>query len=176
MSCAYNSIVTINGHILHNEKYNNNFHSGDLLLVDVGAQTSNGWASDITRTYPVNGKFSPTQKDIYEVVLAVHDHCIDQVCPGVEYKDIHQSGCLVLIDGLIDLGIFQGEPEDLLEKNVHTLFFPHGMGHLLGLDVHDMEDLGDLAGYGERQRSHLFGLRYLRLDRPLQSIRYGSDY
>ena len=169
MSCAYNSIVTINGHILHNEQYHNDFNSGDLLLVDVGAETNNGWASDITRTYPVNGKFSPTQKDIYEVVLATHDHCIDKVCHGVEYRDIHQSGCLTFIAGLVNLGIFKGQPEDLLETNVHTLFFPHGMGHLLGLDVHDMEDLGDLAGYGKRRRSNLFGLKYLRLDRPLQS-------
>jgi Xaa-Pro aminopeptidase len=87
----------------------------------------------------------------------------------MEYRDIHQLGCLTLIEGLIDLGIFKGKLEDVVEKNAHTLFFPHGIGHLLGLDVHDMEDLGDLAGYGKRQRSNLFGLKYLRLDRPLQS-------
>ena len=169
LTCAYNSIVTINGHILHNEKYHNQFQAGDLLLADVGAETNNGWASDITRTYPVNGKFSPTQKDIYEVILAVHDRCIEKVIAGAEYRDIHLYGCLVLAEGLVSLGILQGKPEDLVAQNVHTLFFPHGLGHLLGLDVHDMEDLGDLAGYGNRERSHLFGLKYLRLDRTLDA-------
>lgn len=169
MSCAYNSIVTVNGDVLHNDRYHNSFEPNDLLLVDVGAQTINGWASDITRTYPVNGKFSSSQKDIYQIVLTAHDRCIDRVKEGVEYKQIHQLACLVLIEGLIDLRILQGKPEDLLAQNVHSLFFPHGVGHLMGLDVHDMEDIGDIAGYGDRSRSELFGLKYLRLDRILHS-------
>jgi Xaa-Pro aminopeptidase/Xaa-Pro dipeptidase len=145
-------------------------HSGDLLLADVGAETEMGWAGDITRTFPVSGKFSSTQKDIYDVVLAAHDACIAKIRPGVEYRDIHMLACLTLTEGLVSVGILQGDPANLVERNVHSVFFPHGIGHLLGLDVHDMEDLGDLAGYKEgRNRSDLFGLSYLRLNRSLQS-------
>ncbi|MGK7884008.1 MAG: aminopeptidase P family protein [Crocosphaera sp.] len=169
MTCAYNSIVTINGEVLHNETYNNQLKQGDLLLADVGAETPLGWASDITRTWPVSGKFSSSQRDIYDVVLAAHDACIEGIKPGVEYRDIHLLGAKIIAEGLVDLGILKGDPETLLEKDAHAIFFPHGIGHLLGLDVHDMEDLGDLAGYQEgRTRSDRFGLGYLRLDRPLK--------
>ncbi|MDJ0601184.1 MAG: aminopeptidase P family protein [Crocosphaera sp.] len=170
MTCAYNSIVTVNGEILHNETYNNELKSGDLLLADVGAETVLGWASDITRTWPVNGHFSSCQRDIYDIVLAAHDVCIEKIKPGIEYREIHLLGAKIIAEGLVNLGILKGNPETLLEKDAHAIFFPHGIGHLLGLDVHDMEDLGDLAGYKEgRTRSDRFGLGYLRLDRPLKS-------
>ncbi|MGK7895905.1 MAG: aminopeptidase P family protein [Xenococcus sp. (in: cyanobacteria)] len=170
MSCAYNSIVTVQGEVLHNEQYHNKLTPGDLLLADVGAENSLGWASDITRTWPVSGKFSPTQRAIYDVVLAAHDNCIAQMKPGVEYRDIHLLAAKIIAAGLVDLGILQGNPEDLVDRDAHALFFPHGIGHLLGLDVHDMEDLGDLAGYETgRKRSDRFGLGYLRLDRTLRS-------
>ncbi len=169
MTTSYNSIVTVHGEILHNEHYHNPLQSGDLLLVDVGAETEMGWAADVTRTYPVNGTFSSTQRDIYNVILAAHDACIAKVDPGVEYQDLHLLACTVIASGLVDLGILQGNAEDLVEIDAHALFFPHGIGHLLGLDVHDMEDLGDLAGYEQgRIRSDRFGLAYLRLNRPLQ--------
>ncbi len=169
MSCAYNSIVTVHGEVLHNEVYSHPLTHQDLLLADVGAESALGWASDITRTWPVSGRFSATQRDLYEVVLAAHDLCIQAVKPGVEYRDVHLLACRVLAEGLVDLGILKGHPQDLVEQDAHALFFPHGVGHLLGLDVHDMEDLGDLAGYGPgRRRSDRFGLGYLRLDRPLQ--------
>ncbi|MDJ0676278.1 MAG: M24 family metallopeptidase, partial [Calothrix sp. MO_167.B42] len=119
---------------------------------------------------PVSGKFSSTQRDIYDVVLAAHDGCIAKIRPGVEYRDIHMLACITLAEGLVDLGILKGNGADLVERNVHSVFFPHGIGHLLGLDVHDMEDLGDLAGYESgRTRSDRFGLGYLRLNRPLRS-------
>ena len=170
MSCAYNSIVTVQGEVLHNEQYHNKLTPGDLLLADVGAENSLGWASDITRTWPVSGKFSPTQRAIYDVVLAAHDNCIAQMKPGVEYRDIHLLAAKILAVGLVDLDILQGNPDDLVDRDAHALFFPHGIGHLLGLDVHDMEDLGDLAGYETgRKRSDRFGLGYLRLDRTLRS-------
>ena len=169
MYCAYNSIVTVDGEVLHNESYHNQLEPQDLLLADVGAETLNGWAADITRTWPVTGKFSSTQKDIYEIVLAAHDRCIAQIYPGVEYQDIHLMAAKVIAEGLVDLGILKGNPEDLVAMDAHALFFPHGIGHLLGLDVHDMEDLGDLAGYESgRMRSDRFGLGYLRLNRPLE--------
>ncbi|MGJ3252987.1 MAG: aminopeptidase P family protein [Elainellaceae cyanobacterium] len=170
MSCAYTSIVSVHGEVLHNETYYHRLQSGDLLLADVGAEAESGWASDITRTWCVSGTFSPTQRAIYEIVLAAHDACIDQVCPGIEYRDLHLLAARVIADGLVDLGILRGNPDDLIDMDAHALFFPHGVGHLIGLDVHDMEDLGDRAGYASgRSRSDRFGLCYLRLDRPIKA-------
>ncbi|HAG79737.1 MAG TPA: Xaa-Pro aminopeptidase [Cyanobacteria bacterium UBA12227] len=169
MPCAYSSIVTIHGEVLHNEQYHHPLQPGDLLLADVGAETALGWASDVTRTWPVNGKFSSTQRDIYDIVLAAHDQCIEKIRPGVEYQDIHLLAASIITQGLVELGILRGQISDLLEMDAHALFFPHGVGHLLGLDVHDMEDLGDLAGYEEgRERSDRFGLCFLRLNRSLK--------
>ncbi|MCG9885468.1 MAG: aminopeptidase P family protein [Cyanobacteria bacterium] len=165
---AYNSIVTIAGEVLHNERYDNPLLPGDLLLVDAGAEAASGWASDVTRTWPVSGEFSPTQRAVYDVVLAAHDACIAELRAGVEYQKIHLLAAQVLAEGLVELGILRGQPEDLVDCDAHALFFPHGVGHLLGLDVHDMEDLGDLAGYAEgRRRSERFGLGFLRLNRPI---------
>lgn len=166
--CAYNSIVTTHGEVLHNDHYHHPLQPGDLLLVDAGAETPQGWAADITRTWPVSGQFSAPQRDVYNVVLAAHDACLAVAKPGVEYRDLHLLACRTLAAGLVDLGILRGQPDDLVDRDVHALFFPHGVGHLLGLDVHDMEDLGDGAGYAPgRQRSKRFGLGFLRLDRPL---------
>ncbi|MGD1857884.1 MAG: aminopeptidase P family protein [Leptolyngbyaceae cyanobacterium] len=169
MTCAYNSIVTVYGEVLHNNHYHHTLGDQDLILADVGAETETGWASDITRTWPVSGRFSSTQRDLYDVVLAAHDACITAAKPGVEYRELHLLACRTLAAGLVNLGILLGNPDDLVEQDAHALFFPHGVGHLLGLDVHDMEDLGDLAGYEPgRSRSDRFGLGFLRLDRPLQ--------
>jgi Xaa-Pro aminopeptidase len=168
MTTAYNSIVTVQGEVLHNEVYHQKIAPGDLLLADLGAETPLGWAADVTRTWPVSGQFSPTQRDLYEVVLAANRGAIAAVRPGVEYRDVHLLACRILAEGLVSLGILRGNPEDLVAQDAHALFFPHGIGHLLGLDVHDMEDLGDVAGYAAgRTRSDRFGLGYLRLDRPL---------
>jgi Xaa-Pro aminopeptidase len=170
MTCAYGSIVTVHGEVLHNQHYHHPIKPGDLLLADVGAESATGWASDITRTWAVSGKFSSTQRDIYDVVLAAHDACIAKIYPGVEYQDIHLLAAKVIAQGLVDLGILKGNADDLVAMDAHALFFPHGVGHLLGLDVHDMEDLGDLAGYEQgRKRSDRFGLCYLRLNRPLRA-------
>ncbi|QKD83851.1 aminopeptidase P family protein [Thermoleptolyngbya sichuanensis A183] len=169
MTPAYSSIVTVHGEVLHNCHYGHRLEPGDLLLADVGAETPLGWAADMTRTWPVSGQFSPTQCDIYDIVQAAHDRCIEAIAPGVEYREIHLLAARVLAEGLVSLGILCGAPEELVEQDAHALFFPHGVGHLLGLDVHDMEDLGDLAGYEPgRTRSDRFGLCYLRLDRPLR--------
>jgi len=168
MICAYPSIVTVHGEVLHNGEHYHPLQTGDLLLADVGAETTLGWASDVTRTWPVSGKFSTTQRDIYDVVLAAHDRCIYEIKPGIEYLDIHLLAAQVIAEGLVNLGILKGKAEELVEMDAHALFFPHGVGHILGLDVHDMEDLGDLAGYEiGRERSSRFGLGFLRLNRPL---------
>jgi Xaa-Pro aminopeptidase len=170
MTCAYNSTVTVQGEVLHNDRYHNSLKSGDLILADVGAETALGWAADITRTWPVSGQFSPTQRDVYNIVLAAHDTCIAKMHPGVEYREIHLLAATIIAEGLVDLGILRGNPTDLVAQDAHALFFPHGIGHLLGLDVHDLEDLGDVAGYeAGRTRSDRFGLEYLRLDRKLRS-------
>ncbi|MEO6863298.1 MAG: aminopeptidase P family protein [Microcoleus sp.] len=170
MTYAYPSIVTVQGEVLHSEHYHNPLQVGDLLLADVGAESSMGWAADVTRTWPVSGKFSPTQRAIYDVVLAAHDACINQISPGVEYQDIHLLAARIMAAGLVDLGILRGNVDDLVAMDAHALFFVHGIGHLIGLDVHDMEDLGDLAGYqAGRTRSSRFGLGFLRLNRVLRS-------
>ncbi|MGB2925610.1 MAG: aminopeptidase P family protein [Limnothrix sp.] len=170
MTFAYNSIVTTHGEILHNEHSFRPLNQGDLLLVDAGAETTDGWASDITRTYPISGKFSSTQRDLYDIVLAAHDQAIAALKPGVEYSEIHWLAAKTLTEGLLNLGIFKGQVDDLLAQDVHALFFPHGIGHLLGLDVHDMEDFGDLAGYAKgRSRGDRFGECFLRLNRPLKT-------
>ncbi|MER3434059.1 MAG: Xaa-Pro aminopeptidase [Leptolyngbya sp. ERB_1_1] len=170
MTCAYNSIVTVHGEVLHNEQYHHAVERSDLVLADVGAETQSGWASDITRTWSASGAFSPSQRAIYQVVLEAHDRAIEKIRPGIEYRDIHLLTCETLAEGLIELGILRGRAADLVDQDAHALFFPHGIGHLLGLDVHDMEDLGDIAGYETgRSRSSRFGLGYLRLDRPLKA-------
>lgn len=165
---AYNSIVTTRGEVLHNERSPHPLQAGDLLLVDAGAETAGGWASDITRTWPVSGQWSPSQAEVYDVVLAAHQAAVAAVRPGVEYREIHLLAARTIAAGLVELGILRGDPDSLVERDAHALFFPHGVGHLLGLDVHDMEDLGDVAGYATgRSRSDRFGLGFLRLDRPL---------
>ncbi len=165
---AYGSIVSVHGEILHNDVHHNVCAAGDLLLADVGAEGPDGWASDVTRTWPVSGRFSPTQRALYEVVLAANCAAIDAVRPGARYRDVHLVAARTIAAGLVTLGILEGDPQALVEDGVHALFFPHGVGHLLGLDVHDLEDLGDRAGYAPgRTRSAQFGLSYLRLDRDL---------
>ncbi|HFE45870.1 MAG TPA: aminopeptidase P family protein [Nannocystis exedens] len=169
MHTAYGSIISVHGEVLHNTHYFNELAEGDLLLCDAGAE-HRGWASDVTRTWPVSGRFSATQRDLYDVVLAAQEAAIAAVRPGARYRDLHLLSCRVLAQGLVDLGILRGQVDSLVERGAHALFFPHGLGHLLGLDVHDMEDLGDRAGYAPgRGRSEQFGLKYLRLDRDLQA-------
>lgn len=129
---AYASIVTVHGEVLHNDTYPHPLTLGDLLLVDAGAETPLGWAADVTRTWPVSGQFSPTQRDLYNLVLAVHDACIAKAAPGIEFRDLHGLAAHTLTSGLVDLGILKGQPEDLVARDAHALFFPHGLGHLLG--------------------------------------------
>jgi Xaa-Pro aminopeptidase len=164
---AYGSIVTVHGEVLHAEHSVHTMQAGDLLLVDAGAE-HHGWASDVTRTWPVSGRYSAAQRALYDIVLQANLDAIDRVRPGVRYRDVHLQAARTLARGLVDEGLLVGDPDGLVERGAHALFFPHGVGHLLGLDVHDMEDLGDRAGYGPgRTRSGQFGLGYLRLDRDL---------
>ena len=169
MGTAYRPIVSVHGEVLHNEAYENTCRAGDLLLADVGAETSGGWAGDVTRTWPVSGAFSDTQRAVYEVVLESQRRAIAKCVPGTRYRDVHLEAALALAEGLVELGLLMGSPNELVDADAHALFFPHGVGHLIGLDVHDMEDLSDRAGYAPgRSRSDRFGLGYLRLDRDLE--------
>ncbi|MDI1447083.1 aminopeptidase P family protein [Polyangium sp. 6x1] len=166
---AYGPIVTVHGEVLHNEHHHGALAAGDLLLADVGGETPEGFAGDITRTWPVSGTFSPTQRAIYDVVLAAQRAAVNKVRPGVPYREVHETAKRIIVEGLCHLGIFRGDPSGLLERGAAAIFFPHGIGHLIGLDVHDMEDLGDRAGYAPgRARSKSFGDCYLRLDRDLE--------
>lgn len=170
MTTAYGSIVTTHGEVLHHERSDGTAVAGDLLLVDAGAENAEGWSSDVTRVYPASGVFSATQRAIYDIVLAANRAAIAKVRPGVRYRDVHVEAGRTIVRGLVDLGVFRGDVDGLVERGAYTIFFPHGVGHLLGLDVHDMEDLGDRAGYAPgRTRSERFGDRYLRLDRDLQA-------
>ena len=165
---AYSPIVTVHGEVLHSHSYDNVLAEGDLLLADVGAESRGGFACDVTRVWPVSGRFSSTQRELYELVLASQEAAIAASVPGARWRDVHLVAARVIAEGLVALGVLRGDPAELVADGVHALFFPHGVGHLLGLDVHDMEDLGDHAGYAPgRTRSDQFGLSYLRLDRDL---------
>ena len=168
MSTSYNSIVSVHGEVLHNEAHHFTLADGDLLLVDAGAETAGGWASDVTRTWPVSGRYSSTQRDLYEVVLRAQVAAVDAVRPGLRYLELQGIAARAVAEGLMGLGILRGDPVEMVADGVVALFFPHGVGHLIGLDVHDLDDLGDRASYAPgRMRSTNPGLRALRLDRDL---------
>jgi Xaa-Pro aminopeptidase len=142
---------------------------GDLVVNDTGAESPLHYASDITRTIPVDGRFSPRQRDVYSLVLNAQQRAVDALGPGTAFKEVHRTACRALVEGLTDLGLMRGDADAAVAVGAHALFFPCGLGHMMGLDVHDMEDLGeDLVGYTpEIPRSEQFGTRWLRLARPL---------
>ncbi|MFP4025785.1 MAG: aminopeptidase P family protein [Thiohalospira sp.] len=163
-------ILSQNGETLHNHDHSNMLQEGRLMLTDTGAETALHYASDHTRTVPVGGKFSQKQKDIYNIVLNAINHTTTLIKPGVPYRDIHLEAARIIAEGLTDLGIMKGNPKDAVKEGAHAMFMPHGLGHMMGLDVHDMEGLGeDFVGYdNEIKRATQFGLKGLRLGRKLQ--------
>ncbi len=166
---AYNTILSVRGEVLHNHAHRNLLMDTDLVLLDAGAERPSGYCADVTRTWPVNGRFSPEARDVYDIVLEAEIAAIEAVKPGVRYRDVHMHAARVLADGLVQIGLMKGKASSLVESGAHAMFFPHGVGHLLGLDVHDMEAFGDLIAYGPgRTRSTQFGTAYLRLDLDLQ--------
>jgi Xaa-Pro aminopeptidase len=166
---AFSPIVTVCGDVLHNTSYANTLEEGDLLLVDSGAESPGFYASDITRTMPVTSRFTTQQRDIYEIVLAANQAAIEAACPGVTNRELHLLAARTITEGLKDVGVMKGNVDRAVEAGAHALFFVHGLGHMIGLDVHDMEDLGDIVGYEEgEERSDQFGLAYLRLARKLE--------
>jgi len=167
---AFPAILTINGQILHNHYHGNKLEEGRLLVMDAGAESPLHYAADITRTVPVGGRFSSLQKEVYSVVLEAQMTAIREIKPGVMFKDIHLRAASVIASGMKDLGLMKGNIEDAVEAGAPALFFPHGLGHMIGLDVHDMEDLGEnYVGYNEKvKRSDQFGLAYLRFAKRLE--------
>ncbi len=163
-------ILSVQAQTLHNHYHGNILKKGHIMVTDAGSETSMRYASDITRSVPVGGKFLPEQKDIYEIVLSALQSSIDNIKPGIPYRDIHLKAAGIIAQGLKDTGIMKGDPTEAVQNGAHALFFPHGLGHMLGLDAHDMEDLGEEhVGYdNEIKRSDQFGLAFLRLGRRLQ--------
>lgn len=169
MQQSFPPIVTVRGEVLHNETYPNELRNGQLLLVDSGVETARRYCSDITRTLPVGGVFSPRQREIYEVVLSAQQAAIETAGPAATNRDVHLAAARAVAEGLIGVGLMKGDVDEAVAAGAHALFFPHGIGHMLGLDVHDMENLGDAVGYAPGEaRSDQFGLNYLRLAKGLR--------
>ena len=168
---SFTTICTVRGEVLHNHDYSNIMHQGDLLLIDSGAESDLHYASDITRTLPVGGLFSSRQKDVYSLVLKAQQTAIGMAGPGVAYRDCHFAAVTCIASGLKDMGLLRGNVDDIVREGAHALFMPHGLGHMIGLDVHDMEHLGEEhVGYDETcTRSAQFGLRSLRFARRLRT-------
>jgi len=166
---AYPVIMTTEGQVLHNHHHHRILKSGQLVLGDFGGATNMHYAGDITRTFPVDPTFTTQQKEIYQAVLDAQMEVIEAIRPGVFNRDLHKMAARSMAESLKSLGIMKGDMEEAVEAGAAYLFFPHGLGHMIGLDVHDMEDLGEhYVGYGdELTRSDLFGIQALRLGRTL---------
>jgi Xaa-Pro aminopeptidase len=166
---AFSPIITVRGEVLHNEGHANLLSDGALLLCDAGAEEPGGYAGDITRTWPVSGKWTPTQRHLYDTTLRALNQATAACTPGRRYRDVHDLSARVICQGLVEAELLRGDPDELAARTAHALFYPHGVGHLIGLDAHDMEDFGDLAGYAPgRTRRPEFGNKSLRLDRDLE--------
>jgi Xaa-Pro aminopeptidase len=161
-------ILSINGQTLHNHSHNNILREGRMMVTDCGAETNLHYASDITRTTPVGGRFNNRQKEIYEVVLKANTDAINAAKPGMSNRDLHLMACRVIASGMKELGMMKGDIDEAVAAGAHALFMPHGLGHMMGLDVHDMEALGEnFVGYNDEvKRSKQFGLAFLRFALP----------
>jgi Xaa-Pro aminopeptidase len=168
---SFPTIFSIHGETLHNHSHGNLMKAGDIAVNDSGAETTLGYASDVTRTIPISGKFTRRQKEIYSIVLNAQEQAIKAIQPGVEFRNIHRLACTALASGLKDLGLMKGDVDEAVNAGAHTLFFQCGLGHMLGLDVHDMEGLGeDYVGYTDIiRRNPAFGWRSLRLAKELEA-------
>ena len=163
-------ILSMNVQTLHNHYHGNVLEEGRMMVTDAGAETQLHYASDITRTVPVGGKFSKRQADIYQVVLDANMNSIEAIKPGIKYRDVHFLAAKTIVEGLKNIGLMKGDTEAAVEAGAHTLFLPHGLGHMMGMDVHDMEGLGEnYVGYDDQTiRSKEFGTAYLRLGKELK--------
>jgi len=162
-------IATIHGQTLHNHYHGNTLKSGDLFLLDAGAETENRYAGDLSSTFPVDPTFTPLQKELYQVGLNAHMASVSSLKPGTAFKEVHLTACRSIFEGLKVFGLTRGDTEEAVEAGAHALFFPCGTGHMMGLDVHDMENLGEeWVGYDGQAKSTQFGLKSLRLAKKLR--------
>ncbi|BAX79304.1 aminopeptidase P family protein [Labilibaculum antarcticum] len=162
-------IATINGQTLHNHYHGNTLKSGDMLLLDCGAENEMHYAGDMSSTFPVDKTFTTRQKEIYQIALNAHNAAIDQLKPGVKFKDVHLTACRTVAEGMKEMGFMKGDLDDAIRQGAHALFFQCGTGHMMGMDVHDMENLGEVCvGYNGEAKSTQFGLKSLRLGRELE--------
>jgi Xaa-Pro aminopeptidase len=167
---SFSSILTMKGEVLHNHYSTNTLRPGQMVLCDCGAENAMHYAGDMTRTFPVSKKFSSVQRELYEVVLSAQEAAAEALLPGRLFRDIHFLAAEKLVDGLKAVGLMKGDPEEAVAAGAHTMFFQCGLGHMMGLDVHDMEDLGEeYVGYtDELKKSREFGLKSLRLGKALE--------
>lgn len=168
---AYPTILSVHGEILHNHHHMHTLEAGQLVLNDSGAETAMGYASDLTRTFPVSGKFTSKQREVYELVRQALEQSSAELAPGVRFLDIHFRACRALVEGLKAIGLMHGDTDEAVAAGAHTLFFQCGTGHMMGLDVHDMEDLGEqYVGYTDRLKkdTETFGLKSLRLGKEME--------
>lgn len=165
---AFPIIATINGQTLHNHSHHNILKEGDLFLLDAGAETQMHYAGDLSSTFPVSKSFSNIQKVIYQVSIKAHQAAVETIAPNVRFLNVHLAACRSIASSLKELGLMKGDTDEAVAEGAHALFFPCGTGHMLGLDVHDMEDLGEVwVGYNGEQKSTQFGLKSLRLAKEL---------
>ena len=165
-SLSFPTICTVNGQTLHNHYHGNVIKPGDMVLIDAGAERPSGYAGDMSSTICADRTFTPRQKSIYDIQVASHLAAVDMLAPFV---DVYERSAAVICAGLKDLGIMKGDPLEAVKAGAHAMFFPCGLGHMMGLDVHDMENLGEVwVGYGGKPKSTQFGRKSLRLARPLE--------
>lgn len=169
MHISFPTIATVHGEILHNHSYGNTLESGQLFLLDAGAETPMGYAGDMSSTSPVDMKYTPRQKVIYDLQQAASAAAVKMLRPGVPFYDVHLQAARTIAEGLKGLGLMKGDVEEAIHAGAHALFFPTGLGHMMGLDVHDMENFGEVwVGYDGKPKSTVFGFKSLRLARPLE--------
>jgi Xaa-Pro aminopeptidase len=163
-------ILSMDGQTLHNHYHGNILEEGRMMVTDAGSETQLHYSSDITRTVPVGGKFNSRQKEVYETVLSALVNATAAIKPGLEFREMHFIAARHIVEGLKGIGLMKGNVDDAVSAGAHTLFFPHGLGHMMGMDVHDMEGLGEnYVGYDEKtKRSDQFGTAYLRLGKTLK--------
>jgi len=163
-------IATKNGQTLHNHYHGNTIHEGDLFMIDAGFENEMCYAGDLSSTFPVSKTFTSVQKEFYQLTLDAHQASIDAAQLNKPFKNAHIAAATAIFDGLKSMGLTKGNVDDAVEAGAHALFFPCGTGHMMGLDVHDMEDLGEVwVGYEGKPKSTQFGLKSLRLAKPLQA-------
>ncbi|PKQ62927.1 Xaa-Pro aminopeptidase [Labilibaculum manganireducens] len=166
---SFPTIATINGQTLHNHYHGNTLKSGDMVLLDCGAENGMHYSGDMSSTFPVAKTFTTRQKEIYEIALNAHNAAIAKLQPGTKFKDVHLTACRTVAEGMKQMGFMKGNVEDAVQQGAHALFFQCGTGHMMGMDVHDMENLGEVCvGYNGEAKSTLFGLKSLRLGRELE--------